>query len=115
VAHAEKGVMNRDGQSRKAAQAIKLLIAVQLTPDWPLCPHGHAPTIVAQLRTVVKPADLAPLGGSAVSGLTAMVRAALPLQVPRLASAPLVFFGLAASGLVRACSEWVQARLPGAM
>jgi hypothetical protein len=46
---------------------------------------------------------------------TAMVRAALPLQVPRLASAPLVFFGLAASGLVRACSEWVQARLPGAM
>jgi hypothetical protein len=32
VAHAEKGVMNGDGQSRKAAQAIKLLIAVQLTP-----------------------------------------------------------------------------------
>ena len=102
MAHAEKGVMNGDGQSRKAAQAIKLLIAVQLTPDWPLCPHGHAPAIVPQLRTVVKPADLALLGCSPVSGLTAMLRAALPLQVPRLASGPLVFFGLAASGLVRA-------------
>ncbi len=56
--------MNGDSQSRKAAQPVKLLIAVQLSPpesvatDRSLCPYGRAPSIVAQLPRVVKPTAL---------------------------------------------------------